>query len=276
MAYQLTNGRFQAFTDAGAFAVGYMLYTYDSGTTTPKATYTDATLSSINTNPIVLDARGEAQVWLESGAYTFVLKDTSDVTVWTVDGVVDPQSASQQLIDQKFADLNSSSDPSKGAGQVGFSGAASYPPGSSGLALQLLLNVKNEPINCKVDGVTDDLIGLNAALSTPRPMVVVPDGDLLVSTTPTNDYGVRMWPGRVLTPITGGLQQLNTYADDDKIVVGREYRYRLWERMRLSGNVKAFLYGDSTISDNNTTSAQLALTSLLPALAQSKGLSSSL
>lgn len=114
MAYQLINGRFQAFTDAGAFAVGYKLYTYDSGTTTPKATYTDATLSSVNTNPVVLDARGEAQVWLGSGAYTFVLKDASGVTVWTVDGVVD----SSEVVKDYILDRLMSSDPGDGVDMV--------------------------------------------------------------------------------------------------------------------------------------------------------------
>lgn len=121
MAYQLINGRFQAFTDAGAFAVGYQLYTYDSGTTTPKATYTDATLSSVNTNPVVLDARGEAQVWLGSGAYTFVLTDASGVTVWTVDGVIDTANSLAAAL----------SLPS-GAGMVKFNPQLAYVPDAIG------------------------------------------------------------------------------------------------------------------------------------------------
>lgn len=126
MAYQLTNGRFQAFTDSGAFAVGYKLYTYDSGTTTPKATYTDATLAAVNTNPVVLDARGEAQVWLGLGAYTFVLTDTSGVTVWTVDGVIDPESEVlsngailQAQIAQVLTDLADATTTGKGDALIG-------------------------------------------------------------------------------------------------------------------------------------------------------------
>ena len=69
-------------------AVGYKLYAYTAGTTTPKDTYTDYTLGSANTNPVVLNARGECDLWL-SGNYKLVLKTDADVTVWTVDEVRD-------------------------------------------------------------------------------------------------------------------------------------------------------------------------------------------
>jgi hypothetical protein len=91
MSYQLTNGRFQAFDDNGDPLVGGLLSTYLSGTTTLKSTYTDATLATPNTNPVQLNARGEAQVWLGSNAYTFVLKTAAGVTVWSIDGVTDPK-----------------------------------------------------------------------------------------------------------------------------------------------------------------------------------------
>lgn len=67
---------------------GGRLYTYIAGTTTPKPTYVDSTGVTANTNPVVMNARGEANVWLASGQpYKFVLKDASDVLIWTVDQV---------------------------------------------------------------------------------------------------------------------------------------------------------------------------------------------
>ena len=66
------------------------MYTYTAGTSTPQDTYTDSTGSAANTNPVILDSRGECDLWLEEGvAYKFVLKDSSDVTVWTVDNIND-------------------------------------------------------------------------------------------------------------------------------------------------------------------------------------------
>jgi hypothetical protein len=82
-------------------AVGYKLYTYTAGTSTPKATYTDYTLGSSNTNPVVMDARGECDLWL-SGNYKLVLKTDADVTVWTVDEVRDLTS-SQTLTNMTLA-----------------------------------------------------------------------------------------------------------------------------------------------------------------------------
>ena len=78
----------QRFFDAnGAPLVGGKLYSYAAGTTTPKATYTDETLASANANPVVLDANGEANVWLDSGFYKFTLTDSLDANQWTVDRV---------------------------------------------------------------------------------------------------------------------------------------------------------------------------------------------
>ena len=77
------------FDSNGNPLAGGKLYTYASGTSTPQATYTDAGGGAANANPVILDANGEAAVWLDPTlSYKFVLKDSSDVTQWTVDGVV--------------------------------------------------------------------------------------------------------------------------------------------------------------------------------------------
>lgn len=73
--------------DDGAPLVDGELYTYEAGTTTPLATYTDRTGSTPNTNPVILDSRGEADVWLASDLYKFVLKDSLGNTIWTVDNI---------------------------------------------------------------------------------------------------------------------------------------------------------------------------------------------
>lgn len=78
----------QRYFDAnGAPLSGGKLYSYRSGTTTLAATYTDQAGLVPNANPVVLDANGEANVWLGAGTYKFVLKDADDVTQWTQDDV---------------------------------------------------------------------------------------------------------------------------------------------------------------------------------------------
>lgn len=89
MAAPLSGPKFQAFANDGSFLVGGKLYTYEPGTTTPKATYTTSALSVANANPVILDSRGEANVWPD-GATKYVLKDSADNTLWTVDNVGTP------------------------------------------------------------------------------------------------------------------------------------------------------------------------------------------
>lgn len=87
MAVLMPEGR-QSFTNsAGQPLVGGKLYTYAAGTSTPKVTYADASGLSPNTNPIILDARGECAVfWF--GAYKVVLTDASDAVIYTQDNIV--------------------------------------------------------------------------------------------------------------------------------------------------------------------------------------------
>lgn len=72
---------------AGLPCAGCSLYTYTAGTTTPFPTYTDSTGVSQNTNPIILDAAGGANIWVGRHSYKFILKDALGNTIWTVDNV---------------------------------------------------------------------------------------------------------------------------------------------------------------------------------------------
>lgn len=78
--------KFREFDANGAPLAGGKLYTYAAGTTTPLATYTDASGSVANANPIILDAAGRASVWLQPDVlYKFVLRDSADVVQYTED-----------------------------------------------------------------------------------------------------------------------------------------------------------------------------------------------
>ena len=66
------------------------LYTYQAGSTTPFATYTDVNGLIANTNPIILgtDGRPPSEIWLTDGFfYKFVLTDSDDVTIQTYDNL---------------------------------------------------------------------------------------------------------------------------------------------------------------------------------------------
>ena len=96
MRVQLAFPVFKAFDSSGDPLAGGKLYTYDTITTTPRATYDND--GSANANPVILDANGEAEVWLDNGLYRLVLHDSDDVLQWTIDGVtgiVAPASAAE-------------------------------------------------------------------------------------------------------------------------------------------------------------------------------------
>lgn len=86
MAYLITYQKYRAFDSSGNPLSGGKVYTYESGTTTPKTTYTDSGEGTPNDNPVILNARGEADIWL-NGSYTIVLKDSDDVQIDSQDNI---------------------------------------------------------------------------------------------------------------------------------------------------------------------------------------------
>lgn len=67
--------------------VGGKLYTYLAETTTPATTYSNDT-GTPNTNPIVLDANGECNLYLDDDvSYRLILKDANDVTYFDKDRI---------------------------------------------------------------------------------------------------------------------------------------------------------------------------------------------
>ena len=97
------NG-FQFFTILGQPLAGGKIYTYQAGSSTPLATYTDNTGATANANPIVLgtDGRPTSEVWLTYGFnYKFILKTSDDTTIQTYDnlyGIIGTQPASGATI----------------------------------------------------------------------------------------------------------------------------------------------------------------------------------
>ena len=120
----LTPSPKTAFVDAaGEPLVGGQLYTYIAGTTTLQATYTDATAATANTNPIILDSRGEANVWLGSAVYKFVLKDADGALIWTVDYISAPTAAVSPVLSGNVTIDSNTSSPALTITQTG-TGAA--------------------------------------------------------------------------------------------------------------------------------------------------------
>lgn len=83
------NG-FQFFTSTGVPLAGGLLYTYQAGSSTPLASYTDTAGLFANTNPIVMNADGRppSEIWLTAGFnYKFVLSTAGNVQIASYDNI---------------------------------------------------------------------------------------------------------------------------------------------------------------------------------------------
>ena len=81
----------QIYGSDGNPLVGGKIYTYSAGTTTPLATYTDAGGLTANTNPIILNSLGQADIWLTTlTSYKFSVYTSANVLLYTVDNIAAP------------------------------------------------------------------------------------------------------------------------------------------------------------------------------------------
>lgn len=160
-----------------------------------------------------------------------------------------------------------------------------FTPAGSGAVASNVQTKLRESISVKDfgaigDGVTDDTTEVDAAVAaagTSQSEVVTPDGSYLV-TALDNDYGVEFdGTGEIIKAVTGGYQRLDSYADKHKYAIGKEYLFRMYERMALgqsssSGTINCYLYGDSTIAGGNGESSNYTTTSIIQSIFKAKGL----
>lgn len=87
----------QFFDNNGRPLVGGKLFTYIAGTTIKQSTYVNSGGITPNANPVILDFRGEANLWVPPNVgYKYVLAPASDTDpptnpIWTVDNLVSSQ-----------------------------------------------------------------------------------------------------------------------------------------------------------------------------------------
>jgi hypothetical protein len=154
--------KLQFFDANGNPLVGGKLYSYAAGTSTPLATYTGNTTTTANSNPVVLDSRGEAGVWLSSSYYKLKLTDSNNVEIWTVDNV--GGFATMADLTAAIAALTASLASSSGSSMIGFIQA-----GTSAVATTAQTKMR-ETISVKDFGAVgddthDDTTNIQAAIN---------------------------------------------------------------------------------------------------------------
>ena len=80
------------FDNNGAPLAFGQVFTYQAGTTTPAPTYVDSTLTTQNQNPIILNFRGECEIWIPANtAYKFNVEDANgnQIPGWPQDQIQD-------------------------------------------------------------------------------------------------------------------------------------------------------------------------------------------
>jgi hypothetical protein len=166
------------FLDAnGAPLVGGKLYTYAAGTTTPQVSYTDFSGGTANANPVILDSRGEASVWLGTALYKMALYDSTNVLIWTVDNI------------GGFATLAQLA-ASGGSNLIGFLQAGT---GAVATTVQTKLRESVSVLDFGADatGVTDSRAAFQAAvtavIAAGRGTVYVPEGTYLINGVASSD-----------------------------------------------------------------------------------------
>lgn len=110
--------RARFFDDNGRPLSGGKIYTYEPNTTTPKTTYKDLAATTPNTNPILLDVAGEADIYFD-GLYRVVVQSWRGEQLYDKDNigalaqikasfVVDASGKSQQQINDEQQQFNNS------------------------------------------------------------------------------------------------------------------------------------------------------------------------
>ncbi|MDG2526681.1 hypothetical protein P6166_15095 [Stenotrophomonas sp. HITSZ_GD] len=152
----------QFFSNAGLPAAGFKLFTYAANTTTPQATYANRAGTVVNTNPIILNARGEATVYLMPGVmygYHFVSPDGSQI--WTQEDV---------------------------SADAGDASAVAFLQAGTGAVTRTSQDKMRDRVSARdygvlADGVTNDTLGLQAAINycaANEKELELPEGDMVV------------------------------------------------------------------------------------------------
>ena len=181
VAYLTPEPKLQFFSNAGVPLDSGKIYTYAAGTTTPLATFTDSAGTVNNPNPVILDSRGEASVWLGTQSYKFKLTTSDDVEIWTVDNIsLGPfPDSTASIIAAAVTAVGVVYAASNGSSLVG------YIASGTGAVAQTVQSKLRQTFNIKDygavgNGVADDTLAVQRAITASDGVIIIPAGTFMI------------------------------------------------------------------------------------------------
>lgn len=198
-AVLLPEGKQSFETSAGIPLVGGKVFTYDAGTSNPRNTWSDAAQTSLNANPIILDARGEATIYW-SGAYKVILQDALGNVIWTVDPVSDFISSLTQAVIGALIYPRDTPEQTAGVNPVNFINSYGNPRRQGAVG----------------DGLTSDRAAFNTQNSTGEQIYVTRgsyliDSNLTISSAITFEAGASLKVANGVTVTISGNVRAGRY-----------------------------------------------------------------
>lgn len=173
---------------------GGKLNFYAAGTSTPQNTYTDAGLSSPNTNPVILNAAGRPpfDIFLQDLGYKVVLTDANNNPIWTADNYT--------ARDSKLIAKTVTGSGSPNGSVAGTAGSSSILPDFYWDYTNLILYV------CTTTGTSSTAVWTAINASTSGAVVPPPQGYLTLTTgVPIIPSDVTAATSVFYTPFNGNL-----------------------------------------------------------------------
>jgi lysophospholipase L1-like esterase len=245
----LPAGCTQFFDNNGNPLVGGSVTFYIPNTSTLKNTWQDPEMTVLNTNPVILDARGEAKIW-GNGVYRQVLKDSSGNLIYDVI-TTDPAYYANQSVDSIqqqlngfISDLADTSDASKGDALVGVKQTA------TGGVPRTQHDRNQEDIRVSDFGSGDTAFSAVEALPPEDTAIFLPPGSFTTSIASTKTL---IGPGSIVDS-AGGVFNMQAWRSS-KIVThdieGRVGDIRQLQAAISGGTVKVAIWGHSIAEGTN-------------------------